>query len=111
MAPRDVITCEDLCPDELAAIDAQWGGKGLMLGRRIACKKFLRPADVAQCVAADRDQRRALGLRRCRGEVRRQHDAAVDRAAHRGDAGRLVVGSDRRFKISPTTLYKWSVRR
>src|SRR5438094_9947269 len=53
-------------------------------------EELLRVLDAAQCVAPDRDEPAALqSVHRLREGLRQQH-AALDRAAHRGDARNLV---------------------
>src|SRR5207248_3695600 len=57
---------------------------------RVQREELLRVLDAAQCIAPDRDEPAAFqSVHRVR-ESLRQQDAALDRAAHRGDAGDLV---------------------
>jgi len=57
---------------------------------RIEREELLRVLDAAQCIAPDRDEPAAFqSVHRLR-ESLRQQDAALHRAAHRGDASDLV---------------------
>src|SRR5688500_15617368 len=68
---------------------------------RIDREELLRAADAAEGVAADRDEAGAVLRARGGGEGGREQHHLVGRAAHRGDARRLVDGGADDGEVEP----------